>query len=514
MTPLQTRTAWGLVVATVAAVAFAPPLTGQEESKKPHQLLSVNTVLYFSQDGSVEHAAAWEKTAAHDALYKSGLMGVLDQLLVFAKQQVPPGQGTEAMEIGFKHISEHGFTGGVSMTRAGMPSATLVLHDAAGMTQPFVTFLNTNVAPQANVWLEEKEVGGQKIHVAEIPDTPGIELAIMSAGGHMTVSVGTNASVSAVAVAKGEQPSLSENDVWKKYNHSTASADSETTTVAWFDMKRVGTAYARFPVPETQSRVEDFLKALGLHNVETLAMHSGYKGRAIWSEGHVDVNGERTGLLAMGSDKSMKLSDLPPLPADTQGFSATRLDMANVWDTVFKVAKDVTDIGPPELEGQVDEAREQVERAIGLNLKSALLEPLGDICCVYTDPEQGIMGLGSGAAVSLGDAGKLRLAIKKLVDVVREASGGEFDIRRTTKQGRELITFRFANRAEAGCIMIDEKWMVMALMPQTCEAFALRMDGKLPAWKPSEEQTAALAELPKEFTSISVGDPRLAWGRC
>ena len=304
-------------------------------------------------------------------------------------------------------------------------------------------------------------------------------------------------------------PNLSTNKVWKKYNIDNASG--EATTVAWFDMQTVVGVFGGFPLPETDKTANDLLKVLGLHNVQTLAFHTGYKGPALWSEAHVDVDGERTGLLALASDKTFSLKDLPPLPAGNLGFTASRVDMADMWDRTWKVANDFIAMSPPDMQEELGGGQEKVERVLGFNPKTALFEPLGDLVCVYTDPDQGLFGTGTGVAISVDDADKFSLSMKKIIDVIGEMAGEDFDVRRQTKHGRELITFRFANRAEIGAVMIDKNWVIAGLMPQTCEAFALRLAGKLPKWEPSDEQATALAAMPKDFTSISLGDPRLGW---
>ena len=53
---------------------------------------------------------------------------------------------------------------------------------------------------------------------------------------------------------------------------------------------------------------------------------------------------------------------------------------------------------------------------------------------------------------------------------------------------------------------VADGWLVMGFVPQSVEAFYLRMDGKLDRWKPSAKHEKAFAELPKEFTSITVTD--------
>jgi hypothetical protein len=503
-------TSWA-ALAIVLGVGFTWSLASNQttQTKPAHELLSANTVVYFTQDGSVGHEGAWKKTAAHAALYDSGLMDVFEQLVDFAKGQMPPGADTTEFEAAFKHVSEHGLSGSISLTDVGLPTATVVLHDAAPMEKRLVAFLNSTIGAEAGFTLEPKTVLGREVHAGEIPETPGIELSVMSEAGHLVMTVGLNASAQTVTVAKGDAPNLGSNSAWKKYNLSTAG--SEATTTAWLDFGRIVAAYERFPIPDTNSTIGDALKAVGLHNLKLLALQSGYKGRAIWSEMNVDVEGERTGLLALASDKTFTLADLPPLPHANGGFAASRFDPAAMWETLVGVARNVDNLGPPNQRGQVDQWLDQMEGMLGFNPKTELLDPIGDLGVVFTDPDQGLMGLGSGFAMSVDDAPKLRKTADRIVGMISEAAEGDFGVRRVKKYGRDMLVLRFANRAEAGAIMIDDKWMVISLMPQTCEAFALRADGKLPAWEPDEEQAAAFAELPKEMTSVAIGEPRTTW---
>jgi hypothetical protein len=44
--------------------------------------------------------------------------------------------------------------------------------------------------------------------------------------------------------------------------------------------------------------------------------------------------------------------------------------------------------------------------------------------------------------------------------------------------------------------------------PQSAYGFILRSNGELPVWKADAKLTKALAAFPKEFTAISISDPR------
>lgn len=505
----QTRLGWGLVVACMAAgIAWSLASPTSQRGKAAHELMPASTVAYFSQDGSLKHDDAWKKTAAYETMYESGIVATLEKVGEFVQQQMPTGPNEEKFAKAMEGLEQHGFSAGIALTDVGMPSVTIVLHNAAGIKDDLAE-LTDMVGPQMGMPFEVADLGGRKMHVAVIPNTPGIEVAFTAEAGHLVITAGVAASEAFAAVASGDAPNLSANPVWKKYNFSTSQA--EATTVAWLDTGKIADAFGRFPVPETNATVADVLKALGLHNLDALALQYGYKGRALWTETHFATSGERTGILGVANSKLMTLADLPPVPEQNSGFSAFRCDPALVWDSLLNVARDVVALGPPEAQGQIDSAMEQMEAMLGFNPREALLEPMGDIVCVYTDSGQGFFGTGTGVVVKVDDAAKLSQTMDRILDMISGMSDGEFTTRKVQKRGRSMTLFRFANRAEVGAMMIDENWMVLGLMPQTCEAFAMRLDGDLPSWKPSEEQAAAFAELPREFSSISVGDPRVAW---
>ena len=154
MSPRQTRTSWA-ALAVVLAAGFTWSLASHQstQTKPAHELLSANTVAYFTQGGSIRHDDAWKKTAAHEALYGSGLMDVFQQLVDFAKAQMPRGADTKEFEAAFKHVSKHGLSGGISLTDVGLPTATVVLHDAAPMEKRLVAFINSTVGAEAEFTL-------------------------------------------------------------------------------------------------------------------------------------------------------------------------------------------------------------------------------------------------------------------------------------------------------------------------------------------------------------------------
>ena len=57
---------------------------------------------------------------------------------------------------------------------------------------------------------------------------------------------------------------------------------------------------------------------------------------------------------------------------------------------------------------------------------------------------------------------------------------------------------------------IHKGWLAFSYYPQAVQGYILRAAGEVPTWKPDAQTAAALKALPKEFTSVSVSDPRPA----
>ena len=83
-----TRLAWGLLVGACLLGLFLS--SGQAQNAKAikiEELIPAKTVLFGSWDGAAAHQAAFEKTAAHDAFYKSGLVPLIEKLVASIQQQ-------------------------------------------------------------------------------------------------------------------------------------------------------------------------------------------------------------------------------------------------------------------------------------------------------------------------------------------------------------------------------------------------------------------------------------------
>lgn len=512
MSPQQARISWGLFAGVLGIVLTLTMADAQNRDRQSvEELLPASTVVFIGHDGAEKHKGAWEKTAAYEAMYESGMAGVFERLFAFVEEQTGAKNNPE-VAAAMKHLEDHGATFAVSLPTAGgppIPQVTIILHKAAKY-DPMLSGLVRNFGVFIGAQFSQSDNAERSVTSASIPNTPGIEVGIWAEGEDLVIVAGMNAVDAGIAVATGETPNLTSNPLWQKYNYDERGF--EVTSVSWLDFGTLRKTFGQMPIPTSPAKnISDALQTLGLHNLEAVAYQYGYKDKSLWSETAIDVDGPRTGLLALCDQKPMTLADLPPLPANTNGFKAMRLDSSATWDTLVQVVREGAAFGPPQAAGQVEGVLANLPQIIGFDPKSDLLASLGDVVCLFADPDQGFLGTGTGLMIKVDDSEKLKATINKLMGMGEQVSRGQFTVHRSDKHGRELMLFEFGKEVQAGSLAIDDGWLIVGLMPQTVEAALLRIDGKLDTWQPTVAQAQAFESLPKSFTSITVGDPRVSW---
>lgn len=511
MTSGQARFSWGMIALTLAVgVALSTADENSRKTRSVEQLLPGNTVILLGQDGSAAHRDSWEQTAAYESMYKSGMVDMVEKVFHWIGEQSGAGQNPQIQKL-FQDLDARGASVAVSLPDGHgppIPRITVVLQNGAEHESE-ISGMSRGLAGMMGVQLEQEKVEGRSVATGMIPNSPGVEVGLWAEGHHLMIVAGVNAVREAMAVADGESPNLTTNAVWKKYNYNVDGVD--TTSVVWLDFKTLRNTFGQMPLPMPGNKViNDVLTTAGIQNLDILAYQYGYKGRSLWSEGHVDIDGERTGLLSLTDYEPMTLADLPPLPAGASAFSATRMDAALLGNVITELVRNGSKLGPPSVSEQVDQIISGLPQILGFDPQKDLLEAFGDVACIYSDANQGLMGTGAGAMIKVNDPSRLRETVNTIVRRIEMEMRGDFRVHRSTKHGREFLLFQFGP-VQAGALAVDENWLVVGLMPQTVEAALMRLDAKLDAWQPSTEQAAALAEVPQSFTSITVGDPRVSW---
>ncbi|MEO2014847.1 MAG: hypothetical protein ABGZ53_10790, partial [Fuerstiella sp.] len=265
MTSRQARISWGILAATLAVgVALTTAEENSRNTRSVEQLLPGNTVILVGQDGSAAHKDSWEKTAAYEAMYKSGMVDVVEKVFNWIGEQSGTGKNPQLEKL-FTDLDSNGASVAVSIPGAQgppIPRITVVLRDAAEH-ESMLSGMSRGLAGIARVQLEQKNVKGRSVASGIIPNSPGIEVGLWAEGNHLMIVAGVDAVNGAIAVADGEAPNLTTNAVWKKYNYDVEGF--EPTSVVWLDFKALRNKFGRMPLPIPDNKViADVLKTAGL----------------------------------------------------------------------------------------------------------------------------------------------------------------------------------------------------------------------------------------------------------
>lgn len=513
MTRRQSMFAKALLLMLVgSACCLVPGIAQDAKSPAPEKLLPADAVLYVGWDGTAAHRAAWEKTAAYEAVVKSGLSDVIAKLTDFAEQQAN-GAPVRQVVGGLESLLGSGFYLAVGAPNSGdgppAPQATLVVPGAAAAIAQ-INALTAQIAAAGAAEIENEKVGPRAVTRLRMRELPGMEFGWWAEGKHLVIAAGMGAVDTALNTAAGKSPTIETSAVWKKYR---AKADFDVALTAWIDLAAIRKIAGPIPVAppspgQAPTTVADILKALGLDRIGPAAMRLGFKGKSIWSETTIEAPSPRTGLLAFDG-KPISLAELPPLPEGTDGFYAARMNWTAAGQGLVKIGSELSQKlnGPnaPPLEAMLNGIQQQ----IGVNLQKDLFDPLGDLMVFYGDPRQGVFGLGTGLALSVDDAKTLRPTLDKLLALLLQAAGPDVRVGGTKKSGRTVQYLEFPGfPIISPAWTVDDKWLAIGLSPQTIDAFIRRLDGKLDRWTPPADVKAALAEMPAKYTSLTYSDPR------
>ncbi|MEW4487730.1 DUF1559 domain-containing protein [Thalassoglobus sp. JC818] len=494
----------GLVLA-ICAMGIAVGWTYAQRaggSVSPENLLPYQSIIFARSNGSALTSESFKQTACYKAFFESGLMNKIEEAFDSLPGSIP---NEEQIDEAIAHIEENGFSLGITVGPTMQPWGVVVVHDWAEGASILSQFIE--MIPEADLDFQQVEQRGRSITMAMIPDTP-VELGWWEEQGHLMFAIGLDAIRSAIAVADGEQPNILENPLYEKY--VTSDQDFTSTSLGWFDFEPLREMFGRMPIPlpNQQLTINEILEILGLDNFDHAVANSGYKGEAMWSEQHVEISGEPSGLMKLLMQKPFTLQDLPPIPVGQTSLVAASFDLADAYDTAWMMIDKVAEIAPP---GEMDSFYEDyadLQQELGFEIRD-LLAAIGNIHCLYSDANQGLFGLGGAVLMSVNDAPQLRENLKKLADRAAIESRGKFSTVDVEKRGRTLTILRFHEAPFlTPSFCIEDEWVAIGLVPQAVESFLMRLDGDLPSWSPSAEQASALAEVPTEITSLSIIDPR------
>lgn len=497
---------------------FAPALCMAQDA--PEDLLSSKTQIYVRWDGNSAHQKAYDKTAM-GKIMQGDLGKFLDSAFVQLKETLgtviaqeglldgkPPEQLekmqkdiNEAMKL-LKVLGDRGILFAVEARGVTPPSGqvTIIVPDADKDGETLFSLFRL-IASNAGIDLKPKKIGDHT--VTGIEGVAPVNLGWWMHGKHAVVTVTTESLADTIKrMHDNKKDSLSKNKLFAGINNFKK---YETSFRGYVDF-----ASLRVMALETFPQAVPFVNALGLQGLKAVTFVSGFEDRADRGTLELHLEKERTGLLRLTQGTPFTMKDVPPLPKDVNSWQMMSVDFATFYDEALKMARAIINIVDPDRKEDLDEGLKQVKLALGVDLRKDLLAHLGDQVVSYSSPAEGLFGLGATTLVKVKDGKKIKETMETMVKNLSTTVGVEMITKKTMYRGVEVsqILVRQEGFIFVPTYAVHKDWLIVALFPQSVQGAILRLNGEIKGWEPNADLKDSLSKLPKEFTSISIVDPR------
>lgn len=509
-----------LSILTVIAMAsgacwYAAAVTQQPaRSVNPATLIPQDVVLFAQCDGVLDHLPAIRETAKWKSFDESGLRArVFDLLEMLASAGGP--DAARLARTALDDLHQHGLSFGIAMTAEDQPLGlspygVIVFHGAGDLKHDLMKMLfELNQSVRRTV--ETRTKSGRQMSVVIPPGVPlpGLEVALWAEGEHLVLAAGVNASDRVLAMLDSNAPNITENQLWNDLRSNDGFTVSQ---LGWIDTQTLATSLESLPLPPLPSGeqvgIRDALDILGLANLEAITMRSGYRAEVTWDRVDVISSGPRTGLLALMNQRNMTLAELPPMPPALHGFLATTFNIPKAVDAILETVGDGLALVDPNILGQFDRGVGQFTQMLG-EPRDVLAAGLGDVFCAYSEPGMSPFGFSPVLTANVRDRQKLTGAIDMLSQIAQTIPNlEEVTVKKRKKDSGTWYTIAIPNVPVVPTILVTDDWLMISFTPGAAQALTKRLAGELAAWKPGREHQQALADLPTEYSSIAVMDPR------
>ncbi len=482
----------------------------------PERLLPGGSQLYLRWDGLDKHRAAFDKTAVGQMLkddtgkFLAELWSYLNQLSDVALAKADPNVAALVKEIPpiLAGVHHHGFLLGVEVRSILPPDVeTVLVFPKAGGPKGALVPLVEKLAKLAKADVKQTKVGSRRVNVI---DGGPVQFGWWQEANNdvnvadVVLVFGTSSPVERAKAVEAGKYTYAQS---KPFAALKDFKEFPTWMQAYLDMaglmKKVG---------DLNPAADQIIGDLGLKGLTSVTMHSGFSGDAERTVVEINTPDSRKGLLALMNKKKISLANLPPLPSDITGFSVSNFNPRSVYEGGLVIAQAATNAFLPGADPK--EIVRQVEAVLGVKFGEDLFGTFDDLFVTYSSPAEGPFGLGSVYLFKVKDEKKLRTTLDGLFKSIpgaipfvpieilykkRDYRGGEImELKVKSPQGE----FSIAN------MTIHKGWFMLANYPQSLYGFILRSKGDLPIYKMDDKLTKALSAFPKEFTAISVSDPR------
>lgn len=492
--------------AVLCSLLLVPSLARAQSG--PERLVPSGSQIYFHWDGFDLHRPAYDKTAVGQMMkgdtgkFLAALWDWINDAADLAGQADPqaPALIKDALKT-LAGISNNGLALSIEAKRVNPPQGqlTLVFPKAAvkdGALLPLVRKLAD--LGRANV--QETKVGKRSVqHI----DIQVVHFGWWNEGDDAVFTIGTEDPAAYAKAIDANETGLAQSTI---YRQVSSFKEFPIWTRGYVDAAALAKMGGEFS-PEVNRLIED----LGLKSIKSITFVSGFEGPAERTIVEIDMPGPRKGLLALVSgNKKISLNNLPPLPNDLTAFSASSFNAARVYDAGVEIIAGVVRMFAPDQADNIKEGIKQFEGILGVKIGEDIFGSFDDMTVNYSSPSEGPLGIGSVYLFKVKDEKKLREGTDALVKAIPNLPIPNFEIKKRTYEGVEITELHLNNPGNFNvpCFAVHKGWFIFASYPQSIYGFVLRNKGELPSWKASAQVTKALEAFPKEFTGVSVSDPR------
>jgi hypothetical protein len=495
------RMVLGLLFTLLPGVALAQ---GVQESYLP-----AKSQVYFRWDGMATHQAAFDKTAV-GIMMKGDTGKFLDELWAFAHDnlknaaQAEPKVGPLLKDftklVGTMHTN--GLVFAVEVEKINPPSvqAVLVFPKAAGESGTVMPLIQ-RIAEESKADVKTIKIGKRFVNTVEVEM---LKIGWWSQGNDAVLFLGTTDPVAYAKSIDSKKTGLAGNPLYKKV---IGFKEFPTAARGFIDITSSLNIAADIAPPAGK-----IIDELGLKGLKSITFFSGFDGPAERSVVDVDMPGPRKGILGLTSQKKISMKDLPALPSDITGFTASSIALNKSYGELINLVHGVARVIDPDKADEIKDAIKAFEGAVGVDISKDLFGTFGDVMVTYSSPSDGILGTGAVIAVQVKDGKKFTSTLDKLLKGIPPNPLGEVSLKKKAYHGGEVmqisISGQFVNQNLA-TIGIYKDWLIYSKFPQPVKGFIMRQEGILPTWKADPALTKVLAQFKTtEFTSIQVSDPR------
>ncbi len=498
---------------SVVALLLAVPLLAFAQGTERY--LPAGSQIVLQVDAHAKTKAAYDRTASGQmmagdtgkslrAFYKWAIESgeaVADQFQMPTKEDI--GLIKDALKI-LEKIGDEGLALGIEVNSVWPPDARVVVVLPKMATgQSNILKLLTDLRAKAQnaggpVEIKDVKIGGRSVSMVEVPMA---NLAWWAQGDDFLLTIGTEPVANYIKLIDDGNAGLAKNATYKKLLNLGA---YPTRSRAFLDIPSL-CKLADKHSEEAGKTVDE----LGLRSLGPILSISGYDGLALRSMSETEVIGPRKGFAAAMSDKKISLADLPPMPSDLTRFHASNANAGQIYGTFVDMAEKIGKIYAPDQVDNIKAIIEGFETQVGVNLRNDLFASFDNMSVTYSSPSEGFFG---GASLfKVKDEAKLRKSLNSLLNAIPPLPGVvDMGLRKKTYRGVEILEFHISSPGSSSSMnfVIHKGYLAFASYPQPIYGYILRAEGVLPSWKADERLVKSMSAMPKDFTSLSISDPR------